>query len=163
MPSTMFEATTGNVIMKVVKIGAQLESPNQMMEMTIQTKTDVELRTESTSWTTSREERGQAEQHGDGDRAAEPDGDPVERRRGVPPDLAAGENLDEAAQDREGRGEDVRAVTEGECRPRRQHDRRDAERRQVKAARPATLDRRTRGGCGPDSPRCPTSRSRTPC
>src|SRR5207244_305977 len=46
MPSTMFEATTGNVIMKVVKIGAQLESPNQMMEMTIQTKTDVELRSE---------------------------------------------------------------------------------------------------------------------
>src|SRR5438046_10406557 len=57
MPSTMFEATTGNVIMKVVKIGAQLESPNQMMEMTIQTKTEVELRTESTSWTTSRAER----------------------------------------------------------------------------------------------------------
>ena len=41
----MFDATTGNVIMNVVKIGAQLLSPNQMIEMTIHTKTEVELRT----------------------------------------------------------------------------------------------------------------------
>ena len=40
--------------MKVVKIGAQLESPNQMIEMTIQTKTDVELRTDRKSWITPR-------------------------------------------------------------------------------------------------------------
>src|SRR5262249_28536345 len=48
------EATTGNVIMNVVKIGAQLLSPNQISEMTIQTKTEVELRMASTSWTMPR-------------------------------------------------------------------------------------------------------------
>src|SRR5712691_1259680 len=56
-PSTMFEATTGSVIMKVVKIGAQFERPNQMIEMTIQTKTEVELRTARASWTTPRASR----------------------------------------------------------------------------------------------------------
>src|SRR5207247_10102241 len=50
--STMFDATTGRVIMNVVKMGAQLDSPNQMIEMTIQTKTDVELRTDRKSWIT---------------------------------------------------------------------------------------------------------------
>src|SRR5262252_3293573 len=53
----MFEATTGSVIMKVVKIGAQFDSPNQMIEMTIHTKTDVALSTDSRSWTTSRTAR----------------------------------------------------------------------------------------------------------
>src|SRR6267143_1966833 len=52
--STRLEATTGSVIMNVVKIGAQLESPNQMIEMTIQTKTDVEFSTERKSWITPR-------------------------------------------------------------------------------------------------------------
>src|SRR5213083_1630026 len=40
--------------MNVVKIGAQFNSPNQMIEMTIHTKTDVALRTATTSWTTPR-------------------------------------------------------------------------------------------------------------
>jgi len=43
--------------MKVVKIGAQLLSPNQMIEITIQTNTEVELSTASTSWTTPRARR----------------------------------------------------------------------------------------------------------
>src|SRR6266542_2240236 len=53
----MFAATTGRVIMKVVKMGAQLLSPNQMSEMTIHTKTEVELRTVTTSCTTLRARR----------------------------------------------------------------------------------------------------------
>src|SRR2546425_10379919 len=53
----MFEATTGSVIMNVVKMGAQFESPNQMIEITIHTKTDVELSTASTSCTTPRASR----------------------------------------------------------------------------------------------------------
>ena len=48
------EATTGSVIMKVVKIGAQLLSPNQTSETTIHTKTEVELRMASTSCTMPR-------------------------------------------------------------------------------------------------------------
>src|SRR5207244_11953933 len=40
--------------MNVVKIGAQFDRPNQMIEMTIHTKTDVALRTATTSWTTPR-------------------------------------------------------------------------------------------------------------
>ena len=42
--------------MNVVKMGAQFDSPNQISEMTIHTKTDVELRMASTSWTTPRTE-----------------------------------------------------------------------------------------------------------
>ena len=53
----MLEATTGRVIMKVVKMGAQLLRPNQMMEITIQTKTEVELRTARKSCTTPRAAR----------------------------------------------------------------------------------------------------------
>src|SRR5712691_3066950 len=53
-PSTRFEATTGSVIMKVVKIGAQFESPNQISEITIHTNTEVELSTASASFTTVR-------------------------------------------------------------------------------------------------------------
>src|SRR5262245_17434931 len=43
--------------MNVVKMGAQLDSPNQISEMTIQTKTDVEFSTASTSCTTPRSGR----------------------------------------------------------------------------------------------------------
>src|SRR5262245_24541613 len=50
----MFEATTGSVIMNVVKIGAQFDSPNQMREMTIHTNTEVELSTVKKSRTTPR-------------------------------------------------------------------------------------------------------------
>src|SRR5438552_18225157 len=53
-PSTIFDATTGSVIMNVVKIGAQLERPNQMIEMTINTNTEVELRITRKSWITPR-------------------------------------------------------------------------------------------------------------
>jgi hypothetical protein len=53
----MFDATTGNVIMNVVKIGAQLLSPNQMIEMTIHTNTEVEFSTASASATTPRARR----------------------------------------------------------------------------------------------------------
>src|SRR5262249_26808166 len=56
-PSTRFAATTGSVIMNVVKIGAQLLSPNQMMAMTIQTKTEVAFSTVTTSRTTVRAAR----------------------------------------------------------------------------------------------------------
>src|SRR5580765_2762753 len=50
----MLDATTGRVIIRVVKIGAQLLSPNQMIEITIQTNTEVELRTARPSATTPR-------------------------------------------------------------------------------------------------------------
>src|SRR5690349_13479690 len=50
----MLDATTGRVIMKVVKIGAQFDNPNQMIEITIQTKTDVEFSTDRKSWITPR-------------------------------------------------------------------------------------------------------------
>ena len=64
-----------------------------MIEMTIHTKTEVELRTARTSWTTPRAgretKRQQAQQDRDHDRAAEADRDARQRRAGVAPDLAA--------------------------------------------------------------------------
>src|SRR5437660_9188625 len=53
-PTPRLDVTTGSLIINDVKFGAQLESPNQMIEMTIQTKTDVEFSTERKSWITPR-------------------------------------------------------------------------------------------------------------
>ena len=53
-PSMTLAATTGSVIMNVVKMGAMFVSPNQMSETTIHTKTEVELRTVTTSATAIR-------------------------------------------------------------------------------------------------------------
>src|SRR3989441_1300830 len=56
LPISIF-ATTGSVIMNVVKIGAQFERPNQMIEITIHTKTDVAFRMARASWTSPRARR----------------------------------------------------------------------------------------------------------